>query len=177
MDKFHDRSLQPQDMQTVCTFAQTAEELFYIAPYAQFPWQPDAFSNNLNEYERLSNTVFLIGDDIVGFANFYNAEIGISGFIGNMVVNPHYRRQGWGKQIILHMLAKGFHEHRFNTIYISCFSPNTPALLLYKSLGFTPYGIEQRTDYKNKPIALFNFSLTAKQFNSMQANQISSSTR
>ncbi len=145
-----------------------------MAPHANFPWDITAFSQDIAQ--RLSNTVFFLNESVVGFANFYDAEIGVSGFIGNVIVAPQSRRQGLGKTIILHMLALGFNEHRFDDMRISCFGNNTPGLLLYKKLGFIPYGIEQRTDYKNKSVALFNFKLTAEQYaitSEFELNQIS----
>lgn len=62
------------------------------------------------------------------------------------------------------MIGLAFTEHKFREVHLSCFSGNTAGLLLYRKLGFKPYGIEQRTDYKNEPVALVNFKLSAKQY-------------
>ncbi|MDH5446828.1 MAG: GNAT family N-acetyltransferase [Gammaproteobacteria bacterium] len=168
------RELNPTDFPTISAFAQTAEELFYIAPFADFPWQAKQFAEAI--HDRLSNTVFLDGETIIGFANFYDYELGDNAFIGNVIINPEKRRAGYGKQVLQYMLEKGFTEHGFQEIHLSCFSGNTAGLLLYRKLGFKPYGIEQRTDYKNESVALVNFSLTESDYrqtlSDLKLNQI-----
>lgn len=154
------RRIQPADFETISGFACNAEELFYIAPFANYPWRAEQFAETLAE--RLSNTVFSEYGAIVGFANYYDVEFGRKGFIGNVIVNPLFRRQGFGRRLLQHMIELGFTEHRFREIHLSCFSANTPGMLLYRKLGFVPYGIEQRTDYKNRPAALINFKLLAE---------------
>ena len=156
------RPLQTTDFEVIASFARSAEELFYIAPYASYPWSPGKFGEA--NTERLSNTVFIQDGIIVGFANFYDAEPGKQGFIGNLIVNPARRRQGFGKAIMQHMMELAFRQHNFRELHLSCFSGNTPGLLLYRKLGFKPYAIEQRTDYKNESVALVNFRLTSAQY-------------
>jgi len=156
------RQLQATDFEAIGSFAQSAEELFYIAPSASYPWRADKFAEAIAE--RLSNTVFTDFGAIVGFANFYDLEPGEKAFIGNVIVNPSFRRQGLGRHILQHMMELAFTEHHFREVHLSCFSSNTPALLLYRKLGFKSYGIEQRTDYKNESVALVNFKLSADQY-------------
>ena len=156
------RHIQSSDFATISKFAQSAEELFYIAPFADYPWDAEHFAESTTE--RLSNTVFTDNGSIVGFANFYDFEIGQQGFIGNVIVSPACRRHGVGKQILQHMIETGFKAHRFKEIHLSCFSANTPGLLLYRKIGFKPYAIEQRTDYKNTSVALVNFKLNEAEY-------------
>lgn len=156
------RQLQSSDFEAISGFAQTAEELFFIAPFARFPWATSDFAQSITE--RLSNTVFTEYGAVIGFANFYDFELGKEGFIGNVIVNPAFRRQGFGKQIIQYMIELAFSAHKFKEVHLSCFSANTAGLLLYRKLGFIPYGIEQRTDYKNESAALVNFRLSAEQY-------------
>ena len=162
-----DRPLHAADSLIITGFAQSAEELFYIAPFAEYPWQADKFAESTRE--RLSNTVFAQKGMVVGFANFYDYELGHKGFIGNVIVNPAMRRQGYGKRILQHMIETGIHGHKFMEIHLSCFSTNTAGLLLYRKLGFKPYSIEQRTDYKNESVALVNFRLTETDYYTAQS--------
>ncbi len=155
------RPPQPTDFAVISGFAQSAEELFYIAPYADYPWDAGKFAEAITA--RLSNTVFTLDNTIVGFANFYDVEPGKQGFIGNVIVNPILRRRGFGKAILQYMIELGFRRHNFREVHLSCFSGNTAGLLLYRKLGFKPYAIEQRTDYKNAAVALVNFRLTPEQ--------------
>ena len=161
------RQLESTDFKLISGFAQTAEELFYIAPFAEYPWHPEKFAHSISE--RLANTVFVINNTVAGFANFYDFEFADSAFIGNVIVNPAMRRQGIGKLILQHMIESGFSEHKFREIHLSCFSGNTAGLLLYRKLGFKPYGIEQRTDYKNEAVALVNFKLTEVEYQNAQS--------
>ena len=162
------RPLQAADSAIISGFAQSAEELFYIAPFADYPWQADRFAESTRE--RLSNTVFTQNEIIVGFANLYNCEIGNRGFVGNVIINPTMRRRGYGKHILQHMIETGFHAYKFTEVHLSCFSANTAGLLLYRKLGFKPYSIEQRTDYKNDSVALVNFKLTETEYYAGQSD-------
>ncbi len=161
------RQLIASDFETISSFAESAEELFYIAPFAEYPWQADKFAESTSE--RLTNTVFVNHKTVLGFANFYDFKFGDRAFIGNVIVNPTMRRQGYGKQILHHMIETGFSEHKFREVHLSCFSANTAGLLLYRKLGFKPYGIEQRTDYKNESVALVNFKLTEAEYRTGQS--------
>lgn len=156
------RPLTSADYPIISQFPQNPEELFYIAPFAEFPWLTENFADSVSD--RLANTVFHIDSDIIGFANFYHHEPGAQIFIGNVIVNPAMRNQGFGKEMIKQMLNRGFMELSLEEIHVSCFSPNTTGLLLYKKLGFTPYTIEQRTDHENRPVALFNFKYSKEDY-------------
>ena len=156
------RSLQTSDFGILGSFPRSAEELFYIAPFADYPWTAEKFAEAV--HASLSNTVFIDNNTIIGFANFYDYEFGQQAFIGNVIVNPATRRRGYGRQILEFMIIQGFSEHRFREIHLSCFSGNTAGLLLYRKLGFKPYGIEQRTDYKNEAVALVNMKLTETEY-------------
>ncbi|MDH5181484.1 MAG: GNAT family N-acetyltransferase [Gammaproteobacteria bacterium] len=156
------RAITEQDCKIICRFPLNMEELFNLAPNARFPWTAAQMLQTLPD--RLANTAFTIDVDIVGFANFYNYEQGNQTFIGNVVVNPLYRGQGIGKAIIRQMLEIGFSQYRFKVIHVSCFSTNTRGLLMYKKLGFLPYGIEQRTNHANEPVALINMQHSHESF-------------
>lgn len=159
---FSSRPLRSSDYNTLSRFPGSAEELFYIAPFAEYPWTPEQFAAATNA--RLSNTVFLDNEKIIGFANYYDHTFGENAFIGNVVIDPQERRRGFGKKVLEFMLDKGFNEHGFKEMRISCFSDNTPGLLLYRKLGFKPYGIEQRTNHKNEAVALVNFKITETEY-------------
>ncbi|MES9972371.1 MAG: GNAT family N-acetyltransferase [Candidatus Thiodiazotropha sp.] len=117
------------------------EELYLIFPSGSWPFDRE-------QLERLSKqrsdfTVVLDDDRVIGFANIYTNTAGNRYFIGNVVISRDYRGQGVGRQLVGHMCGLIF-EHYASTAYISVFAFNTTALLLYSSLGFKPYDIEQR---------------------------------
>lgn len=160
------RSLTADDAEIICHFVCSSEELFYLAPTAYYPWTADQLL--ISCAERAENTVFCMDEQIIGFANFYHCGEDKQAFIGNVIVAPAFRSMGMGKMIIKHMLKVGFDTCQFDEIHVSCFSSNTPGLLLYKKLGFIPYGIEQRTNQLNKPVALLNFKHTPDSFHQHQ---------
>lgn len=161
------RELQAADYEVICGFAQTPEELFYMAPSADYPWTADRFAEAVAK--RQANTVFTQAGTIIGFANIYKHAPGEKGFIGNLVVNPAFRGRGAGKQILHHMLVLAFTTYHYQAVHISCFGTNTAGLLLYDKLGFRPYALEQRTDYANRPAVLLHLKLTAEQYSTAQS--------
>ncbi len=52
-----------------------------------------------------------------------------------------YRRQGLSRQVVGAAIEHAF-EHGVRRINLQVYVPNDPAINLYKSLGFTKYGVE-----------------------------------
>jgi ribosomal protein S18 acetylase RimI-like enzyme len=53
-------------------------------------------------------------------------------------------------------------DHYASTVYISVFNNNTKALLLYMSLGFKPFEIEQRRMSNGATTALIHMRLNMR---------------
>ncbi|MCU7917649.1 MAG: GNAT family N-acetyltransferase [Candidatus Thiodiazotropha sp. (ex Epidulcina cf. delphinae)] len=120
---------------------QSPEELFLIHPSGTWPF--DIAQLQQLSQERSNFTVVMDQDTIIGFADLYRNLAGDKLFIGNVVVSDNYRGQGVGRQLICHMCDIIFDRYA-PEVHISVFSFNTPALLLYASLGFKPYDLERR---------------------------------
>jgi ribosomal protein S18 acetylase RimI-like enzyme len=135
------------------------EELFLIYPSGSWPF-------DLSQLERLARkrsdfTVALDGSRAIGFANIYTNSSQDEYFIGNVVVAGTHRSQGIGRALIRYMCSLIF-DHYTSTVYISVFTFNTTALLLYASLGFKPYHLEQRTMRNGDCTALLYMRLDSR---------------
>lgn len=123
---------------------QTPEELFRVYPDGEWPFTLEQVERIAKE--RVDLTVVTAGEKVVGFANFYRVDGRRSAFLGNVVIAEAYRGRGLGRALVERMLKRAFEERKMEELRLSVFADNTPALLLYDALGFTPYGLEARTD-------------------------------
>ncbi|MBT3045302.1 MAG: GNAT family N-acetyltransferase [Candidatus Thiodiazotropha sp. (ex Codakia orbicularis)] len=137
----------------------TPEELFLVFPSGTWPF--DKAQLERLSRERRDFTVVLDTGRVIGFANLYTSIAGDRYFIGNLVISDAYRGKGIGRRLVRHMCDRIFDRYA-STVYISVFTDNTPALLLYASLGFMPYDIERRTTPKGDSAALLHMRLDAR---------------
>lgn len=135
------------------------DELYLIYPSGNWPF--DRVQLEKLSKKRSDLTVVLNKEQVIGFANLYRNTAGDKFFIGNVVVSDAYRGQGIGKQLIRHMCDRVF-DHYASTVHLSVFTFNTPALLLYASLGFKPYDIERRTLPSGDSAALLHMRLDTR---------------
>ncbi len=132
-----------RDFGQICALIRNEDELFRIYPGGHFPFTVSQLRELARE--RMELTVADREGKVVGFANLYdNGEGKI--FIGNLVVDVSCRGEGIGRGLVQHMLERAYRYLGLEEVCISVFGDNTPALLLYSSMGFSPYDIEERTD-------------------------------
>ena len=55
--------------------------------------------------------------------------------------SPRYRRRGLGGQVVEAAIQHAF-SNGVKRVNLQVYVPNEPAITLYKSIGFTEYGIE-----------------------------------
>ena len=146
-----------QDYPAICRLVESEEELFRIYPRGRYPLTPQQITKLAAE--RLALTVAELGNEIMGFANLYDHEPGRWVFIGNVVVDRRQRGKGLGKALLTHMISIAIDQLAVPEVHISVFSDNTQALLLYHSLGFRPYGIEERKTPAGERAALIHMSM------------------
>jgi ribosomal protein S18 acetylase RimI-like enzyme len=135
------------------------EELFLIYPSGTWPFDHTQLEKLARERSDL--TVVLDSEQVIGFANLYRNISGDKVFIGNVVIAQDYRDHGIGRRLVCHMCETIF-NHYASTVHISVFTFNTPALLLYASLGFKPYDIELRKMPNGDSAALLHMRLDAR---------------
>ncbi|WP_321493978.1 GNAT family N-acetyltransferase [uncultured Desulfobacter sp.] len=149
----HVRSILKQDLEIICSFPQSKEELFYFFPKAVHPLTPEQLQHAIGQ--RSDSTVVVQDNTVVGFANFYRWTAGTC-CIGNVIVAPVARGQGVAKFLIRAMISLAEQKHFATVIQVSCFNQNTEGLLLYKALGFEPVDMEERKYIDGKRIVLIH---------------------
>ncbi|WP_060483102.1 GNAT family N-acetyltransferase [Pseudomonas sp. NBRC 111119] len=150
------RPVTPEDIPTLCTFPQNAQELFYMFPKAHYPLTEHQLSTAIAQ--RTECTVFEKNNRTVGFANFYKAEMHGVCCIGNVIVAPDARGQGVASYIVETMTALAFDRYQATAVHIACFNENTAGLLLYPKLGFLPFAVEERCSPEGHRVALIHMS-------------------
>jgi ribosomal protein S18 acetylase RimI-like enzyme len=68
-------------------------------------------------------------------------------FINSLYVEPSYQRHGIGRQLV-QLAAKVAHQHGKAVIGLTCHVENMAAQLLYRRMGFLPYGYGKTEDYQ-----------------------------
>ncbi len=150
------RAARVEDHPGIRDLFQTPDELFRVYPDGAWPFTLEQVERIAKE--RVDLTVVTAGEKVVGFANFYRVDGRRSAFLGNVVIAEAYRGRGLGRALVEQMLKLAFEERKKEELRLSVFADNTPALLLYNALGFTPYGLEVRTDpQEGKKILLHMF--------------------
>jgi ribosomal protein S18 acetylase RimI-like enzyme len=131
------RPSQHDDYETICTFPQSEEELFFMFPSATYPLEAAKLEENASK--RWCPTV-VTGDhgDVAGFANFYGYEEGKHCHLGNVIVAPQHRGKGAASFLIAAMIEKARTELNVPRLLLVCHHTNPRALLFYDKLGFTP---------------------------------------
>ena len=151
------RPVSEDDIDVICRFPQSAEELFFLFPKADFPLFPSQLQNAIDQ--RSDSTVVELDGNVVAFANFYRWEPGGCCSIGNVIVSPKARGHGVGRFLIERMIDLAFSKHHAAEVSVSCFNRNVAGLLFYPKLGFTPYAVEERKEKNGDRVALIHMRL------------------
>jgi GNAT superfamily N-acetyltransferase len=151
------RDVCDDDVPLLCTFPQSAEELYFLFPKATWPLTPGQLREAIAR--RFDSTVVLVDGAVSGFANFYLREPGGACAIGNVVVAPDARGRGVGAFLIETMARTALVAHGATEVRISCFNGNVAGLLLYAKLGFVPFAVERRLDPAGARVALVHMRL------------------
>lgn len=156
------RAANEADFAAICGLLPTQEELFRVYPRGTYPFSIDQLKHLFET--RKAHTVATDAGKITGFANLYDFNNRCA-FLGNVVVDKAYRGQGLGKCLVEYMIEQAFSGYDLDDVHLSVFSDNTPALLLYSSLGFKPYAIEERLNYAAKRVALLHMQCNKAEYN------------
>ncbi len=151
------RAAEEGDFPAVAALVQGAEELFRVYPRGSYPLTLEQLRTLAKVRSDL--TVATVDGTVAGFANLYDLVPGERAFIGNVIVACTLRGKGLGRALLRHMIGLAFDKYRLPEVRISVFSDNTPALLLYTTLGFRPASIEERRDPQGARVALLHMVL------------------
>lgn len=150
------RPVHDADLPHICSFARSAEELYFLAPRAHFPLDVDQLATSIAQ--RSDSSVVYRGDQVLAFANIYKREQGAC-YVGNVTVAPQARRQGVARFLMQQMARLASERYAASELRVSCFNSNTAGLLLYSRLGYTPFALEERLDNRQQPIVLIHLRL------------------
>ena len=156
-DMYQFREATEKDFEAICQLVTNKEELFLMHPNGTYPFTVA----QIQELSRIRKelTVAVFEDRIIGFTDFYDFNVDKFAFIGNVIIHRNYRGRGIGRQMISHMVKIAYEKYKLPEIRISAFNQNAPALLLYSSLGFVPYAIEENQDLNGNRIAMINLKM------------------
>lgn len=153
------RPVTEYDIDIICAFAQTPQELFYFYPRAQWPLTMTQLLSAINQ--RRYSTILEKDGVVAGFANFYQWQTQGVCKIGNFIINPAFRRQGLARHLLNIMLDKAAKNFSAQAVQITCFSENEIALHTYRQYGFVPVetGSYQTPSGEQKKLLTLHFLL------------------
>ena len=79
---------------------------------------------------------------MVGIGRETSRKEAHKGFVRSMYVAPGHRQQGTGRAILAHAIAFARTLPDLRQLTLAVNATNAPAIALYESLGFRPYGVE-----------------------------------
>ncbi len=147
------------DAQVIAKWPGSRRELFYFFPKADYPLMPEML---LKESERrIHPTVVTLSGKPAGYGNFLYKKGKEEAAIGNLIVNPVFRKKGVAHFLMETLMKVAFSVFNVVQVKISCFNTNTEGLLLYHKLGFVPAGWEVRQDYRGDKFVLIHMYRSA----------------
>jgi ribosomal protein S18 acetylase RimI-like enzyme len=147
------KDLTKDDLETICSFPQNTEELFYISPKFEYPLTPDQILK-LSE-NRASPTVIIDSkfNKPIAYVNLYDLNNEDSSCcLGNVIVSQEYRGKGISEYLINTMMDKAINEHGLRKMKLYCHNTNTRALIFYCKQGFKPCRNKLILNQENKKI-------------------------
>ncbi|MEF3302939.1 GNAT family N-acetyltransferase [Paenibacillus sp. GYB003] len=144
------RPAQSEDFQTICTFPQSEDELFFMFPSGTYPLTAEQLE--LKAKERWWPTVVADENGIAGYANIYGYEEGKHCSLGNVIIAPGHRGRGAAVCLLETMMEKAANELKVPRLLLVCHHSNPRALLFYDKLGFVPYGLKKMQNKRGEVI-------------------------
>ena len=138
---YFERRLEISNLDSICSFPQSQEELFFMSPRFVYPLTPDQILNLVKD--RFEPTVIINREssEVVAYANIYKDEEG-SFWLGNVIVSPKFRGKEASQYLINVMLNKAKYNLKTDSIKLACHSTNARGLAFYSKHGFKPFDIK-----------------------------------
>lgn len=151
------RPVVEDDYAKICNLVSSEEELFLFYAQGKHPLTPAQVEALVQK--RKDSTVMLCDGQVAGFSNFYGFKRGKSACIGNVIIAQSLRGKGLGRQLASHMLNVAFVKHGLPMVKAHVFNRNVPSLSMCAALGFKPYAMKMKKDFKGKPVVQFSLRL------------------
>lgn len=147
------RKLRENDLEAICAFPQSEEELFYMSPKFRYPLTPDQIMSLLaNRFEPTVIEDSSTGQ-VAAYANLYDKTEELC-WLGNVICSPAHRGKGAAKLLISTMMENAKHTLSAKKLILSCHNTNTRGLAFYHKLGFNPVGMKVQTLEEKKVITI-----------------------
>jgi RimJ/RimL family protein N-acetyltransferase len=158
------RPLQEADADTICTYPQSAEELFFMLPSAVYPLTPEQLLAAVQARPHRHPTVGLIDNRMAGFVSL--TEVREKNFcgIGSLVVHPQFRRKGMATYLVDAMVQTAVEQYAVRFVRVSCFSHNKAAYSFCHKLGFRPADMGQSLAPDKEPVLLVHLHLSVRKW-------------
>lgn len=101
----------------------------YYREINAYPWNPIQLESNFYHYIEINNKIIACGGTLL--------ETQILAHLGNIHVNPEFRRQYYGGMLVSKIVKRILNEKQYATLFVQ--GDNFPAINLYKKLGFRVY--------------------------------------
>lgn len=138
------RGLEISDLETISSFPQSQEELFFVSPRFIYPLTPDQILNLVKDRFEPTVVINKESDEVVAYANIYKDEES-SFFLGNVIVSPQFRGKGASQYLINVMLDKAKNNLKAERLKLACHNTNTRGLAFYSKQGFKPFDLKIST--------------------------------
>ncbi|GAA4859110.1 GNAT family N-acetyltransferase [Paenibacillus vulneris] len=133
------RSLNEGDLETICQFPQSEEELLYMSPRSQYPLIPEKIVQLLQNRYEPSVVMDVKTQEVAGYANLYDLDPAeCSCWVGNVIISPEYRGKGAAEFLFDHLLQKAKDSLKVQKAFLWCHNTNTRGLSFYHKYGFKP---------------------------------------
>lgn len=147
------RPVVSEDLPVIAAFPASAEELYYLAPRASYPFTAAQLAELVAQ--RSDASVVSRAGEVLAFANIYRQEGGAC-YVGNVVVAPTARGQGAGRCLMEGMARVARERHGAQEVRVSCFNGNLQGLRFYHALGYRPFAMEPREGRSGETVMLIH---------------------
>lgn len=89
-----------------------------------------------------------VDDQLVGYTQLDQSNLTKQSHIAtmfNLYIDPNHRGQGYASQLFEYLIKIAKDKAQIERIFITCNRKNLPAQKLYAKLGFTEYGLREKS--------------------------------
>ncbi len=115
--------------------------------YDSYPLSSSLINDNYEECQKNMNfypLTYVNGNEIIGHLIIRNPDYDLKEFrLGFIIINPKYRRYGYGRKMILDAIEYAKREFNAKRFSLGVFANNDSAFNCYKSVGFEKIKIDE----------------------------------
>lgn len=141
----HEFVIEPLESEHVAAVLAIEEKLFPA------PWSEGMFRQEVEEKWLSRSFVGSVDGEVVAYVVAWVMRDEVH--ILNLGVDPAYQRRGYARKLLNHMIDVA-RTARCRLITLEVRVSNTPARILYHSMGFAPVGIRRRYYHDNNEDAI-----------------------